>query len=522
MVPTIEPTLILPLERSPGGGAGMPLFRFAGDPPYLFVCEGIWGYPWYRFLQWHAPTIAAVVLLLTLGAMSVRALRRWRWPRSVGLIYCRHCNHQLSPPNAAVDEAGRAKWLTEAALCPECGTRTGNVPAVGLSCGKRTGLEWLIGLPLAVGCAVVLALTLSPYPGNQRFVTEPTWPVAGLEKHAGIFALTRRMDSIDQHGMRITRVDPRSGETKVLLRLWKPGWSDPFVSPDGRWVVQSDGRQRSVLLLVNCESGRVREVPIPVPFDRYVRVSAFSTDSKRMYVDSHDSRRDRETCTLWCIELETGAIKEIKKLEIEHPAEWRDRTSSGSCFAVRDDGGDVRWVHQQMYGQARTGKGLYVFRRPSGDGVEAIEFPDSHLGITSWPILLEDGSISFADFYDDPHAIVDLKARKIVPPRGGSDALWRNGYFNWSGDGYRVMEWRKDEPVAILSIPLGSNPSTKLQVSADARWAVAFVNRMPPGTAPGVRPAIQDRIYEIRLWDLSRLPQVPVKSESKQSPANGN
>lgn len=101
MAPTIEPTVIVPVENSFQGQAPYVQSQFAGDPPAPFVYESMDDYPWCHVLQWHAPTIASVLLQLVALVLAITLWRVWRRPMADGSLYCRACNHELAAPHAA-------------------------------------------------------------------------------------------------------------------------------------------------------------------------------------------------------------------------------------------------------------------------------------------------------------------------------------------------------------------------------------------------------------------------------------
>jgi hypothetical protein len=508
MVPTIEPTVIIPVGKSLHGNASFVQLQFAGDPPALFVYESTSDYPWYRVVQWHAPTIAAVVMLLVFAAVVVKAWRVWRRPMADGLLYCRGCNHELGAPNAERSSGG-SRWMNEQARCPECGVRSEKAPRVGVSGWKRLRLTLAVSALLIAAGATTLGLTLTPYPSAWRFGIEPTWPVDGLMKKAGIFTLMRKMSSTDRIGIRISRIDIPSGGKRELVTVWKPGWIPLFVSDDGRWVVTSDGRRREVLLLIDAANGDRREVRLPIKENRYAQLVAFSTDSKRAYLSSSDwLSRERAECTVFCLELETGDLRPIDQVEVKHPADWLGSTSAGSAFAVRDDEQGLSWVHRQMYQKA--GGRLDVFRRLKGDDIEEIEFRDASGSIADFARLSKNRDVvEFHGFYQDRPATFDLKSRTFMPAGMGGVYLPKRRYLNWPENGLRVRDWVQKEPVAILAAPLSDSPRATPQLSSDGRWLAAFLSRSTVPRAPGTVASSSGAIHEIRVWDLSRIPDAP-------------
>jgi len=513
MVPTIEPTVIVPVGESLQGHAPFMQLQFAGDPPALFVYESTYDYPWYRVLQWHAPTIAAVVLVIVVLVVLVKAWRVWRRPMADGLLYCRGCNHELGAPNAERVDGHVSRWMSEDARCPECGVRTERSPRVGVSGWKRLRWTLLGGVVLLAGSVTTLCLTLRPYPAAWRFALEPTWPVKGLEKRAGIFTLVRKMSITDRQGVRISRIDLPNGEQRELLKVWRPGLNPLYVSKDGRWLVVSDGRRWDTILLVEAATAETRQIQLPIAKNRSAELVAFSTDSKRAYLSSRDwQSRDKEICVLFCLELATGVVQEIDMVEVKHSADWLDRTSSGSMFAVRDDEKGLSWVHHQNYGKA--GAQLDVFRRLQGDKIEEIEFKDLNFRGENATLSSDRDVVEFHDLRRTSVRKVDLKTKRSTNSGLGAMPLPKRRYLNWPSNGLLVRNWSQQEPLAILSAPLSEVAWGIPHLSGDGRWLAAYVTRSTVAPAPGATVAPGKSIYEIRVWDLNKVPDVRPASES--------
>lgn len=505
MLTTVAPKWVIPIETMPGGGVANPTMEFAGDPAALFVSEQIWGYPWYRVLQWHAPTIATVLMIGALVFVAARVLRVWNRPRRAGALYCRGCNHELSLPQAHFDESAKPRWKSEDARCPECGVRTEKPPVAGRSWVKRLAPAVLLLLIAGGSSAWILATTLQPARGGVAFGVEPTWPTAGIEKLAGWAALRRTMSTDDLRGMRVMRIDLATGERRTLLRVSKPARIAPGVTPNGEWVAQLDARGGGMLWIVQASTGSVREVRWHGGF--IGEVVGFSSDSRRAYLSRQIAANAQRTVgELWCVELESGDAKAIACVEFDHPGLPFGAPRARPRFVVIDDERGLDWVHHQVYGAGPAR--VDVFRRMKEGAIEAIEVHGNRDSMAEVAVLNEDRSaVEFSSRSDDAVFAIDLRQAQVSGIRARPLAEWDGRRFLfWTPSGFEVRRWGGQSPLVSLETPVLAAVPSRPIVSSNGRYVAAFLVRSETKQATGSGPATSKSVPEIRIWDMISVP----------------
>lgn len=160
-------------------------------------------------------------------------------------------------------------------------------------------------MAVLMGCVVSLFSTLkwvaSPLPAYEQ-----TWPVKGLEKYLGPWALKRRDDGLLRNGMsRILRIPLSGGVPREVARERITMLLGVLTSPNERYVVLSPLDKRKSIRIVEPASGRSRSVLLDGSEYSYPTVVAFSEDSRFVYVSVNERTPDRPD-QLCRIDMEGG------------------------------------------------------------------------------------------------------------------------------------------------------------------------------------------------------------------------
>lgn len=363
-VPVIEPRVVMELPTNPGGSMPGATLRFAGDS--LYVVDSVWNDPPTRIIWWYATPVASVLLPVA-AALALWLL--WRLlsrPRRRGLIYCRGCNHELSLPNATIGPDGRGAWANENARCPECGRRS-KPPLVAGATWRRM-IPTLAAMAVLMGCVVSLfstlrwvALSLPSY--------EQTWPVKGLEKYLGSWALKRRDEGLLHNGMsRILRIPLSGGVPREVARERIPMLLGVLTSPNERYVVLSPRDKRKSIRIVEPATGRSRSVLLDGSEYSYPTVVAFSEDSRFVYVSVNEWAPDRPD-QLLRIEMESGRAEVLATHMRERDPDGSKRVSGR--FVVREHAGVVVWAHVSSPGN-QDPKSELIVSWPGPEGMKRL------------------------------------------------------------------------------------------------------------------------------------------------------
>lgn len=318
MPETLEPIHTIPLGPTLTGEVAHAELQFAlqNGKPVLYAAVPVWNATWGRWFTWHAPEIMVGVWLVVLIVLVRRLLHVRRTPREAGRRYCRKCNHQLTKPQLAFDERGRVQWASAKAKCPECGVRTRRVPVRG-----RRG--WVRRLPwLLVTTPLILLLPLLSLSGLRAHLrapgmSEPTWPIAGLQNILGSWALQRRVPSFVVQSFAYWRIDPEHGSVRRFRGV--PATGTPrtggFASPGGtRLVLSSDGPDGLVVLDTATGASRVLRHPkASWPSTGRLRLHRFLGED-RVLVQRDSYEREREVASLEAVDLVTGAFTTVVEL----------------------------------------------------------------------------------------------------------------------------------------------------------------------------------------------------------------
>lgn len=509
MVPTIEPTLTVPLEGGPTGVLSTPSMCFAGDPPALYYCTEVWNDPPTKILWWHAPTVAAAVLPFALLAFFVCVRRYCSRARERGRLYCRGCNHELSVDQATLDANGQGRWATETSRCPECGRRSVRGPVKGSSRARRAVPMGMTGV-FVLASSIVLAVALKPM--GARNYPDPTWPWRGLEKSMGSWALVRRMSVYGNSGFkRIVRVPLDSGKPQILLRDQVSNWAEGFISPDGKYVLNVPFQDCSKLHIMRAESGQRRTIEFGAEKFDLVRPVGFSKDNRIVYAQ-FEQRMKKGPHQLFAVELESGARTLLAEVQPEPQTASGRNGQLSPRYVVQEIDGTMRWALLEM---PLTGGTIdSILSIPNGTSIA--RFPFRSRAQWSSPVhWLPDGRrIEIAnDFGLFRGMVLDTQTGQAIDqvclfPFGGEE---RGMYVQTKLEGHGLMSKRGKE-IGILG-GAGDYPSDRgFAVSPDGRWAAAYVD-VTPNRRAGIRTDTQAEIW---VWDLSKLPPIEPESPAKQ------
>jgi len=508
MVPTIEPILTLPLEGGPTGTVSTPTLCFAGDPPALYYCTTVWNDPPTKIVWWHAPTAAAIVLPFSLLAFLWCLRRYFSHQRVKGRLYCRGCNHELSVDQASLDANGQGTWVTKTSRCPECGKRSVRGPAKGSSRALRAVPAAMTGAFL-LACGMILAVSLKPM--GARNYPEPTWPWRGLEKSMGSWALVRRMPLYGVSGFkRIVRVSFDGSKPKILLRDEVSNWSEGFISPDGRFVLNVPFHDCSILFITRASGGERLMVNSGADKFDLVRPIGFSKDNRLVYAQ-FEQRMKKRPHQLYAVELETGSKTLLAEVEREP---WTGRGSNNQLnprFVVRDFNGKAQWALLQMPFSDDTIDS--ILNIPNGTSINRIPFRCRAEWNSRFQWLPDGRKIEIADSTGFGAVLLDTQTGQIsyqpcLFPFAGEE---RGMYVQSNLEGHGLMS-RLGKSIGTLG-GAGDYPSDRsFAVSPNGRWAAAYVD-VTPNRRAGQSPDTQAEIW---VWDLSKLPAIDPEPAAKQ------
>lgn len=497
--PVIEPRVLMEFPQDPAGlGSSMSL-RFAGDS--LYAVDSVWNHPPTRIVWWYATPVASVLLPFA-AALAVWLL--WRLlsrPRRRGWIYCRGCNHELSAPNAAIGEGGLAVWMSENARCPECGRRA-KPPMVA---GPRW---WRIMPPLAamvllIGCVACVVATLEWFVAT-RPIDPKTWPVEGLEKYLGSWAVMRRDDGRAHTGMsRITRIPLSGGVAREVARDRIAMLQGVLASPNERYVVLSSLDKRASIRIVEPATGRSRLVPLNASQYSHPTAVGFSADSRFVYVSVAEqfvSRPDQ----LCRVDLQSGAVEVLAEHMRERPIEGSYQ--GFSRFVVREHPGGLAWAHVSSPGNQFQNTGL-IISWPGPEGMKRLVTRAPHTSMAHFAWHPDLRRLVVADRENvGASYLIELEGRGAVSqyfvyPYQGTE----RGFWTWSSGPDLTLNNRNSLELAMLRGAGRTNRSlSRLEVSPDGTWAAAFVsawdvNDPRPASLPPLRPGVRGEIW---IWNL--------------------
>lgn len=506
----LAPTIVIPLDASPGGGMTETGLRFAGENTALFVLEPVWNATWGKWLGWHLPTIAATALVLVVVAGWWWGRRVWKRPRQAGRMYCRVCNHQLAKPQLKLNEKKRAVWADSESKCPECGVRHKRGPARGRSFVVRMLACGLIVPPLVLVACLTLVTTVAFYtpPAAGAGWGSGTWPVEGLERVFGSWALERRWPAVLVQSSRLRRVDPKSGasEDLGLIDTWGLGHSD-FVTEDGAWVVVP-GETRTRMLVIDTRDGSRREFGLSESKGRTVHVSV-----KRFLADGTTALLERwseEGGVQWN-ELVKFDPRDGKSEAIGRVKRRPDPTMSGvyanSEFEVVERDGRVAWVHA-AWTRSYSGRDEEVVLRWEQDGKLKERIEKTASGALHCELDEGGKYVIVRDRMAGTKKTIDLTSGEDsdvdVTVGWGGDRR-KGPRLAWAGVGIAEVLSMNPARGRIATIRTSSKQFA-LSGSADGRFVAAAGDRdVPPGVLARLLGAPAKVGHEVRIWDLDLL-----------------
>lgn len=513
----LEPIHTIPLGPTLTGEVAQAELQFAVEngKPVLYAAVPVWNATWGRWFAWHAPEIMVGVWLVVLIVLVRRLLHVRRTPREKGRRYCRKCNHQLTKPQLAFDERGRVQWASAEARCPECGHRSKRVPVRGRS-GWVRRLPWLL-----VSTPLILLLPLMFF-GSIRAhlrvpgMSEPTWPIAGLQNVLGSWALQRRVPSFAVQSYAYLRIDPADGSVRRFRGV--PATGAPriggFASPGGtKLVLSSDGPDGLVVLDTATGTSRVLRHPKATwtSIGR-LRLHRFLGED-RVLVQRDVYETEREVASLEAVDLVTGAfttivempfarsdgrvsvIREFESVGDVETLRWFVRCSSWDRTGMPSE--EIAWraeskVHSRVINRGPQGTVEYarlnrdgsaiVIAKTSG-GNEAIDFATGRSIEKPDPDVLEWNT--------------ERSQSSVIPMSPGVASIWD---LNNSSKNYQLK--------TSTAISMGfSSPVS----SADGRWIAGLGDRPVASRWQQILTGKAETLEgEIRIWRLPDAAGAPV------------
>lgn len=499
-VPVIEPRVVMELPSNPGGGSVSVTLRFAGDS--LYAVDSVWNDPPTRIVWWYATPVASVLLPFAAALALWMLWRLLSRPRRRGLIYCRGCNHELSLPNATIGSDGRGAWANENARCPECGRRS--KPPVVAGAKWRRMIPTLAAVALLMGCAVSLFSTLkwvaSPLPSYEQ-----TWPVKGLEKYLGSWAVMRRDNGYFGTAMkRIVRVPLRGGPPREGFRDRIPLLLGELASPDEQYLVLTPLDRRGALRIVEASTGRSRLVDLDTNPGASTRVLQFSNDGRAVFVQVNRyffGESDR-LVRVW---LDSGSVDVLA----EHRRLLAVSAGSGAVlatFVVRERGDEVKWAYA-VSPDSTYPQGPLIIWRYDGNAMQRVEVPIGcdHDTKFSWHPDFSQIVVSNRRMPLSEHRVSFVGGWHVLQSRMFPYQGVERGVGFTREEGGFGMHDRRQIPIGVLRGADAVDSSfPQFEVSPDGQWAAAYIraeslNAKRPASLPPLRPGVRGEVW---LWNL--------------------
>ncbi|MBX3378455.1 MAG: hypothetical protein KF805_00040 [Phycisphaeraceae bacterium] len=507
MTPVLEPTFIFPLEAPPdampGGRIADPGLMFAGSPPMLYVAEPVWNATWGRWFSWHCPTIAGSVLLATLLATVWWIRRVGKRPRQVGRMYCRVCNHQLAKPQLKLNEKKRAVWADAESKCPECGVRHKRGPVRGRLRSTRLLPVLFVSPVVLFGCLLVMLAMLR---FHQRSAWGGgTWPVAGMEKVFGAWALERRVPEMLVQSTRLWRIDPSTGAKEVVGPIDSQDMSfAEFITPDGKFAVAAE-KNHGRVLVIDLKSGERRVYPSMPDTRSYFRIIRFAKDTNCAFVSRLTYLGPNVRHELLTFDPSTGEFLVIASVELS--AEGRAPVFARS-FEFRETTAGVAWVHKSVIQLTTGGREETLHWSVNGKQMERVHSLSSgslriELNVDGKACIVRNGMTNTTTAFD----LATGDDLAVVPPIGEPQERDRTGprLLGYSIHGVAEVMSLKGEPRTVGRLSAATQMSPVIG-TADGRFASGWKERevapswisamlgVPPTTAPVVQ-----------VWDFEKL-----------------
>jgi hypothetical protein len=329
-LPVLEPIASLPLRTSPDGSVTSPTLEFAPGGGTLNIVQQAGGGFWAHAL-WHAPTICAAGLLLSLALLATVVIRALRNRQRFGHFYCPRCNYDLTAPGGMPPDPGP---------CPECGADTARRPArLGRSFVSRAWKGIAAVTTLAVFCTLALFLTLEPAGAAAP------WRRPWLEPLARIGVLPRLVRAQDSHFLNRMHVSVWSIPEGQLLASATAGGAGVFgcVTRDSTFFVwtQYGGPRGAVLQARNLATNVVQ--PIALPTDgpwNIVMVEPSPHPGRALIGYTNSLHRQSNEAVLAEVDPSRGTAEIIGQV----PLSTAD-LSSGGRFVYRMIDGRMVWAY---------------------------------------------------------------------------------------------------------------------------------------------------------------------------------
>jgi hypothetical protein len=519
MTETLEPIHTIPLGPTLTGEVSQAELQFAleNGKPVLYAAVPVWNATWGRWFTWHAPEIMVGVWLVVLIVLVRRLLHVRRTPREAGRRYCRKCNHQLTKPQLAFDERGRVQWASAEAKCPECGHRTRRVPVRGRS-GWVRRLPWLL-----VSTPLILLLPLM-FLGSIRAhlrvpgMSEPTWPIAGLQNILGSWALQRRVPSFVVQSFAYWRIDPTDGSVRRYGGMPATGTprTDRFASPGGtKLVLSSDGPDGLVVLDTATGTSRVLRHPKATWTSAgRLRLHRFLSED-RVLVQRNEYRVDQEVVSLESVDLNTGAFSAVVEVPFPQP---KGRVGVMREFETVGDGETLRWMIRCNWWNESGTPTEEIFWRTDSQ-VRSRTVNRGPQGTREFARLNRDGSAIVITKMSGGNEAIDLSTGRLIE-RPEQDVLaWnpetsQSSIVPMSPGVANVWDLNDSSKTYQLktSTAIGMGYSSPVS-SADGRWIAGLGDRSVTSRWHQILTGKAETLQgEIRVWRLPDSAPAPASS----------
>lgn len=305
----LTPFSSIELEPNPDGTGGLaPIFRSDEAAGEVFVAVPVWNqWNWSR-VMWHAPDVAASLLIVSLLWLRWMTWRGRKQGRTDGRVYCARCGHELTLPQVVVEGAVRVRWLSDAACCPECGGRDAVV--AGLYRHLHAARRALCCL-VAICCGVVLWGTLSGRTAAQgSFEPRSAWPSWRLPALFPSWPLYRTVSANSFAGVAIWRLRPGQVPERLLEGT---SAGRRFMEEGGRVIAISEGRNR--IRTLDRRTNARRDWRIGDDEDAWAGVAGFGSSTPTVIAYSIRSRPSTRI-EFWKINVETGERNRIGLIDV--------------------------------------------------------------------------------------------------------------------------------------------------------------------------------------------------------------
>ncbi len=501
-----------------------PSVVLAGSPPMVYVAEPVWNATWGRWLGWHAPTLVFSLGLLTVLVSCWWVRRVSMRPRQAGRMYCRGCNHQLTKPQLKLNEKKRAVWADDEARCPECGQRHLRGPVRGRLRSTRV-LPVLLAAPVILAvCAVAMLATLQFHRGGAW--ASGTWPVLGMEKAFGSWALERRIPPMLMQSAQLWRIDPRTNEVEDIgpANAMFFGMRE-FVSPDGNFLVLAIENSRAILVIDLKDKSR-RVYPREGADLRVYSLQRFSEDGKRVFLTrSWYKKSGVRQDDLLEFDPQSGAFKELGTVQFPQDDGILGRFSTPQ-FVFAETPSGVVWVHNQNVRNA-TGKNEFSTLRWEVDGKEMERKEESATGSLRIGLSADGNAVVVADFIAGTSRAFTLATGELLQ---SIPALGADGDRDRSGA--RRIQFSGNATIPVMALKGNGGEVGRLKISKqcwpcgseDGRIACGWIERdVAPswiGAMLGVPPT---QAPVVRVWDFEKLldpkTELPIRAPDVKSSA---